>query len=109
MGTFIYHFGSDAVCMSWHDDSGRTHVGVMRPGDSAYVAPMVKHWFSVHVDLQLATDGSTNPNGSACGRGRRLFVVRIPGHLTSETLSEFATFSAHGRERVGAETLSWYN
>ena len=70
-------------------------------------------------------------NGAACGKGRRLFVVRIPGQLqrtkrwyptallrlriaflmvlprdsrSGETLAEFATFSTHGRERVGAET-----
>ena len=66
-------------------------------------------------------------NGAACGKGRRLFLVRIPGQLlrtqpsqklmltdlvtnlscrvrSGETLAEFATFSTHGRERVGAET-----
>lgn len=50
-----------------------------------------------------------NPNGQARAEGRRLLLVRIPGHLTGETLGEFATFSAQGRARVGAETEQWYS
>jgi len=113
--TFLYNFGAEAVELSWQGcDQG--HSTCFRPGDSAYVAPLVEHRFSVITEqLSCSSNGgdssnsSGNPNGHACGRGRRLFVVRIPGHLTGETLSEFATFSAHGRERVGAETMQWYS
>jgi methylphosphonate synthase len=135
--TFVYHFGSEAVKMSWTSREAETHGAMLRPGDSAYIAPLVEHWFSAVTCSDLQKDGypmqsvdtpnapSTvvitraspsndggvvpNPNGKACAHGRRLFLVRIPGHLTGETLSEFATFSAHGRARVGAETEQWYS
>lgn len=117
--TFLYNFGAEAVELSWHG-RGQSHTSCFWPGDSAYVAPLVEHRFSVittHFSCSSnerdssssKSSSNRNPNGQACGRGRRLFVVRIPGHLTGETLSEFATFSAHGRDRVGAETMQWYN
>jgi len=107
--TFVYHFGTTPVEMSW-EGGGRSHTVKLRPGDSAYVAPMVEHRFSAGAGAAEADDGGcANPNGRAAAEGRRLFLVRIPGHLTGETLAEFATFSAFGRERVGRETLQWYN
>eukprot|EP00435_Cladocopium_sp_Y103_P058599 s645_g20.t1 len=102
--TFVYHFGSVPVELAWGKDSSQ----LVRPGDSAYVAPMVEHRFSVVPDAQ-ALPACSNPNGAACGLGRRLLVVRIPGQLSGETLAEYATFSAFGRDRVGAETVRWYN
>merc|ERR1712232_80522 len=100
-----------------------SHAETLRPGDSAYIAPLVEHKFSVMTcsgrhavgyAMQTSGDraqeqsvvitrpglsrdcGSTpNPNGKACADGRRLLIVRIPGHLTGETLAQFATFSAH--------------
>jgi len=108
--TFVYHFGSEPVELSW---DGRGHHAVqLRPGDSAYIAPLTAHRFSAAPAAHPGPGGGAargNPNGAACGQGRRLFLVRIPGHLSGETLSEFATFSAGGRERVGAETLRWYS
>jgi len=96
----------------------------LRPGDSAYLAPMVPFRFCVpqvensqnqsHSTLapkpseSLATQ-KTNPNGTDAFPGRRLYVVRIPGTLTTETLAEFSTFSRKGRGRVGKESLRWYN
>lgn len=102
--TFVYHFGSVPVELTWSKASA-----LLRPGDSAYVAPMVEHRFSVVPDAQAVNAARSNPNGSACGLGRRLLVVRIPGQLSGETLAEYATFSAFGRDRVGAETVRWYN
>jgi len=109
--TFVYHFGDTPVKLAWEDGA---RSALLRPGDSAYLAPLVEHRFSACETIgttvpAVRPEGRPNPNGAACGRGRRLFVVRIPGHLTGETLSEFATFSAFGRERVGAETVQWYN
>lgn len=103
--TFVYHFGSVPVELTWGKDSAQ----LLRPGDSAYVAPMVEHRFSVVPDAQALAVRRPNPNGSAHGLGRRLLVVRIPGQLSGETLAEYATFSAFGRDRVGAETVRWYN
>ncbi|CAJ1404013.1 unnamed protein product [Effrenium voratum] len=103
--TFVYHFGSEPVELTWAAREERKVL--LRPGDSAYVAPMVEHRFSV-VE-RPAPAPQANPNGAARGEGRRLFLVRIPGQLSGETLAEFATFSAFGRERVGAETVRWYN
>lgn len=106
--TFVYHFGTQPVELAWQGRGDRDHSAVLRPGDSAYVAPLVSHSFSaLGPDTPLRT--RPNPNGVACGPGRRLFLVRIPGHLTGETLAEFATFSGYGRERVGAETQRWYS
>eukprot|EP00931_Biecheleriopsis_adriatica_P092930 TRINITY_DN66690_c0_g1_i1.p1 TRINITY_DN66690_c0_g1~~TRINITY_DN66690_c0_g1_i1.p1 ORF type:complete len:795 (+),score=130.26 TRINITY_DN66690_c0_g1_i1:70-2385(+) len=110
--SFVYHFGSEPVELRWVGRTGSSHVATMRPGDSAYVAPMVEHRFSVcspSTPKDREATSASNPNGAARGTGRRLFLVRIPGHLSGETLAEFATFSAHGRERVGAETVQWYN
>ncbi len=105
--TFVYHFGSEAVELSWEEwREAKRHTVMMRPGDSAYIAPLVEHRFSVLA--QSPSEAGPNPNGEARGEGRRLLVVRIPGHLTGETLAEFATFSANGRERVGGETMQWY-
>lgn len=96
--SFLYSFGSESVGFTWRGRSA-----ILRPGDSAYVAPFVDFHFSVCTDTV-----EHNPNGKSRGDGRRIFLVRIPGHLTGETLSEFATFSAQGRDRVGAETMQWY-
>eukprot|EP00405_Crypthecodinium_cohnii_P031507 CAMPEP_0206524588 /NCGR_PEP_ID=MMETSP0324_2-20121206/68263_1 /ASSEMBLY_ACC=CAM_ASM_000836 /TAXON_ID=2866 /ORGANISM="Crypthecodinium cohnii, Strain Seligo" /LENGTH=692 /DNA_ID=CAMNT_0054019163 /DNA_START=48 /DNA_END=2123 /DNA_ORIENTATION=- len=90
--SFIYHFGSEPVEFRWQG-RGQCHSSIMRPGDSAYVSPMVVHNFSVC--KEPVSISRTNPNGGDCGKGRRLLVVRIPGHLSGETLSEFGTFSAH--------------
>eukprot|EP00927_Polykrikos_kofoidii_P016771 TRINITY_DN17607_c0_g1_i3.p1 TRINITY_DN17607_c0_g1~~TRINITY_DN17607_c0_g1_i3.p1 ORF type:complete len:752 (-),score=114.17 TRINITY_DN17607_c0_g1_i3:131-2386(-) len=106
--TFVYHFGSQSVEFAWEGRRGR-QVALLRPGDSAYIAPSVTHRFSVVAAESTKDQAVSNPNGSACGDGRRIFLVRIPGHLTGETLAEFATFSAFGRSRVGAETEQWYN
>ena len=109
--TFVYHFGTTPIVMSW-EGGGRTHTAELRPGDSAYVSPMVEHRFScsgVAERSRQESAGRANPNGRAAAPGRRLFLVRIPGHLTGETLAEFATFSAFGKERVGRETVRWYN
>ena len=97
--SFLYHFGSEPVTLQWGAQR-RT----LRPGDSAYVAPLVEHRLAV---LPGAVRDAA-ANGGACGVGRRLLVVRIPGQLSGETLREFATFSAKGRERVGAETAPWH-
>ncbi|CAE7885058.1 TPIP1 [Symbiodinium microadriaticum] len=103
--TFVYHFGSEAVELRWSTRLGASRATILRPGDSSYIAPLVEHSFSV-IPGAAQEPGM---NGAACGKGRRLFLVRIPGQLSGETLAEFATFSTHGRERVGAETVQWYN
>jgi len=107
--SFVYHFGSEPVELSWKGRGRELQVSTLRPGDSAYVAPMVEHSFSVSYNGPCDGRKTANPNGAACGQGRHLFLVRIPGHLSGETLAEFSTFSNKGRVRVGAETQQWYN
>ena len=87
---------------------GQSQSAVLRPGDSACIAPFVEHRLSVADEDMPPTSSKRNPNGSACSSGRRVLLVRIPGLLTGETLREFGTFSSHGRERAGAETMRWY-
>eukprot|EP00929_Paragymnodinium_shiwhaense_P007948 TRINITY_DN111870_c0_g1_i1.p1 TRINITY_DN111870_c0_g1~~TRINITY_DN111870_c0_g1_i1.p1 ORF type:complete len:760 (+),score=169.26 TRINITY_DN111870_c0_g1_i1:98-2377(+) len=108
--TFAYHFGSEPVELTWEDRrTGRQRAHVLRPGDSAYIAPCTDHRFNVSKEVGGKSAARPNPNGVCRGEGRRLFVVRIPGHLTGDTLNEFATFSNEGCERVGAETKQWFN
>ncbi|CAK9070896.1 unnamed protein product, partial [Durusdinium trenchii] len=75
--SFIYHFGSEPVQLTWGAGSSQ----ILRPGDSAYVAPMVEHRFSVIPQAQQV-HGTKNQNGAACGVGRHLLLVRIPGQLS---------------------------
>ena len=39
----------------------------------------------------------------------QMYAVRIPGNLTTETWREFSMFQPNGRERVGNESMRWYN
>jgi methylphosphonate synthase len=79
---FWYNIGSTAVTVSW--PGGTRELG---PGDSAYAAPTVPHSFS--------------------GQGE-VYIVRIPGRMTKETLDELATAAPNGRHRIGQEALQWY-
>jgi len=88
---FMYCYGETDIELEWGE--GFTHSRMLKPGDSAYVAPTVPHRMTAQV-------------GSAEGQ---MYVVRIPGQLTTETWREFATFEAGGRSRVGNETMRWYN
>lgn len=104
---FIYHFGTEPIEVTW-GEGDRTQTTMLDPGDSIYIAPLVKHSFSVPSERQTSPRSKHNV-GTACAKGRRLYIVRIPGHLSGETLSEFATFSASGKERAGGETKQWYS
>ena len=122
---FMYVHGKSAVELQWGPDN--QHSKLLQPGDSAFVAsaahlerkplgairscawlepaarnasvlcpqaPMVPHRFN-------SVEGN-NEDG-------QVYMVRIPGLLTSETLREYAMFQPDGRERVGAENVRWYS
>ena len=93
---FMYVHGSASVTMQWGDDF--EHDKVLRPGDSAYVAPMIRHRFNA--DASSSGHQTTAPV--------EVYAVRIPGQLTDETWREFASFQPNGRERVGNESMRWY-
>lgn len=88
---FLYCYGDTPVQLEWGPDF--SHSRVLQPGDSAYVAPTVPHRFT-------AEEGETQG---------QMYAVRIPGNLTTETWREFSMFQPNGRERVGNESMRWYN
>lgn len=88
---FMYCYGDAAVQLEWGESF--SHTRMLQPGDSAYVAPTVPHRMTV-------------AQGDAEGK---VYCVRIPGQLTTETWREFAMFQPNGRQRVGNESMRWYN
>ena len=85
---YVYNFGDTTVRLCWNDE----YHTELYPGDSAYCRPMTRHKFS-------ATSGQSFP---------RLFVVRVPGFLTSEALDEYATFDPDRRSRTVLERSTWF-
>jgi len=111
--SFVYNFGARGVELRW-TKSGVERSTELQPGDSAYIAPLVEHSFSVLGTALVPEPGTTSVVSDGFHKvehagAARLFVVRVPGSLTGETLGEFSTFSETGRMRVGRETMRWYN
>lgn len=108
---YVYNHGTQSVDMIW--GAGHEHRRVLHPGDSAYVAPLVRHRFASPIqskEMLVSCENSLpNPNGSDAATGRRLLLVRIPGSLTTETLNEFSLFRKDSWSRVGRETMQWYS
>ena len=88
LNEYIYNYGSAPVAVIWSSE----RKGILMPGDSAYIQPMVKHQFDL-------VEG-TQPG--------HLAVIRIPGGLSGSVLSEFSTFAPEGRNRVNTETMRWF-
>ncbi|MBN42920.1 MAG: hypothetical protein CL573_05460 [Alphaproteobacteria bacterium] len=82
---YLYNHGAEAIELLW----GNGRRAVLGPGDSAYVRPMVEHWFE-------------GPAG-AC-----IAMSRISGELVDDVFDEFATFATDGRSRALAETKRWF-
>lgn len=85
---YVYNYGDAAVRLDW--DGG--HQAILEPGDSACVCPMVEHRFSCQPG-----------NGAA-----ELLLVRVPGALNDDVITEYAAFEPHGRARVAGETRRWF-
>jgi mannose-6-phosphate isomerase-like protein (cupin superfamily) len=83
---YVYNFGDTPVRLHW----GNSREILMRPGDSAYVEPLVPHRFS-RVE----------------GKGR-LVVIRVPGALTDSVLREFSSYAPERRTRIAGETMRWF-
>jgi choline kinase len=91
---FLYVHGEATTTLQWGENF--EHENLLRPGDSAYIAPLVQHRFNA------------NTSSSTEAAVAEMYAVRIPGRLTDETWREFATFQPNGRERVGNESMRWY-
>lgn len=89
---FVYNYSEDNVTLRWGADMANSRV--LEPGASGYIAPMVEHAYETD-----SSDGTPSP----------VYVVRIPGCWTKETLDEFSSFETGGRSRVGGENMRWYN
>ena len=85
---YIYNYGSAPVTIMWGGD----RVEELRSGDSAYVRPMIRHAFG---RVTGAEEG-------------HLFVVRVPGRLGEEAITEFSAFAPAARPRVAGETTKWF-
>lgn len=105
---FIYNYGTEPVVFEWGGEESTVESQTLHPGDSTYIAPMVAHRFNATTEQAVITT-TEHPNGTDAAVGRHLFVVRIPGSVNGDTLSEFSTYHLGGRVRVGQETMRWYN
>lgn len=91
---FMYVHGDAPVELEWGEETPKRRT--LLPGDSMYVSPMTPHRFG------CGDTGSVDSEG-------RVYIVRIPGQLTSTTWKEFSAFEAGSRQRVGKESMRWYN
>tara|TARA_Y100001934_G_scaffold283344_1_gene402348 strand:+ start:2510 stop:3883 length:1374 start_codon:yes stop_codon:yes gene_type:complete len=85
---YVYNYGSEPVTLKWQQD----RVDFLEPGDSVYLSPMVRHAFG---------------RVQGCKEGQ-LLIVRVPGGLSEEAITEFAAFVPAARSRVTRETTKWF-
>jgi hypothetical protein len=85
---YVYNYGTVPVTIKWDSD----RIETLGPGDSVYVRPMVSHAFGRIAD---ADEG-------------HLFIVRVPGRLGEEEITEFSAFASAARARVTGETTKWF-
>ena len=85
---YLYNYGNVPIQLYWNDNNKE----VIKPGDSAYIQPMVKHCF--------ACEGTT--------KSGNLVSLRIPGALTDSVISEFSRYPSIHRNRVIQETDKWF-
>ncbi|MBO6787810.1 MAG: hypothetical protein JJ900_13245 [Rhodospirillales bacterium] len=86
---YVYNWSERPVAIYWGD----ARESILKPGDSAYIAPFVKHRFG------LCDEGS--------GRAS-IITVRVPGALTEFALQDFACFDTRGRDRAQGENTQWF-
>ncbi|CAD7954441.1 unnamed protein product [Amoebophrya sp. A25] len=112
---------------SWVDDhvdknsfrshgEGRRIMQSIQPGDSFYIQPGVKYSFDIEPPETTAEDGKTKglEDGSKKStdhntKAARIYLVRIPGHLTRELMREVSLCDQRGKPRIGNETRRWYS
>jgi len=85
---YAYNYGPTPVRLTWEDN----HTAVLDSGDSAYVRPMVSHRFEL---------------SEGCDRGD-LVLIRIPGGIDNQSMTEFSTYAPEGRARVVKESRAWF-
>lgn len=84
---YVYNFDDERPAVLHWGEGRSTELG---PGDSAYVEPMVPHYFSA------------SPNGA------RLLSIRLQGAITDAVLREYSTYDPSGRHRAAGESTQWF-
>jgi uncharacterized RmlC-like cupin family protein len=89
--TYLYNFNKSSVQLEWGEQY--EHKLLVNADDSVYIYPLVQYRMS---SLSAATTDAT------------LLMVRLPGSLSGNVITEFAAFAASGRLRTGNESKCWY-
>lgn len=82
-----YNVGETNIQMNWHTDGKYFHE-VIKPGDSFYIKPFVKHNFR--------------------GNGK-LVILRIGGKVVGDPQRELSFIGKENVQRAIAETMQWYD
>jgi hypothetical protein len=85
---YIYNYGPVPVSLDW----GARQQTTIEPCGSAVIRPFVDHRFSL-----------TEPSEPG-----RLLIVRVPGLLNDDIVTELAGFEPRGRVRAARERKVWF-
>jgi len=84
---FIYNVGKNELFLNW-EFNGEKYEKLIKPGDSIYVKPFVKHSFS--------------------GNGK-LVVLRVGGRIPGDSQRELSIIGKRNVERAINETMQWFD
>jgi methylphosphonate synthase len=85
---YVYVLEGAPVVARW--GAANSNFDELKAGDSVYFSPMIPHSFH-------------------CENGQgRLVVVRVPGRLSHAVMNEYARLQPEIRERISAETRTWF-
>ncbi len=84
---YLYNIGQTTVSFTWEFD-GKQHTEKIKPDDSAYVKPFVKHNFR--------------------GQGK-ILILRIGGKITGDSQRELSLVGKENAKRAIAETMQWFD
>ena len=84
---FVYNVGNDELFLNWELD-GKKYTESIKPGDSAYIKPFIRHNFS--------------------GNGN-LVVLRIGGKIPGDSQRELSMLGDKNLSRAITETALWFN
>ena len=84
---FVYNVGNTELFLNWEFD-GKKYTESIKPGDSAYIKPFIRHNFS--------------------GNGN-LVVLRIGGKIPGDSQRELSMLGDKNLSRAITETALWFN
>lgn len=84
---YLYNSGETGVTLNWEFE-GKTHHQTIKPSDSAYIKPFVRHNFR--------------------GQGK-LLILGIGGKITGDSQRELSFVGKENAKRAIAETMQWFD